>query len=63
MAVPLVMMPKQMLAICQVDICTEKKIGGILSSFTNTLTVANSKFPILVVSQPLDTFLNLLKEA
>jgi hypothetical protein len=63
MAVRLVMMPKQMLAICQADICIEKKIGSTLFSFTSTRSMANSKFPILGASKPLDTFLNLLKEA
>lgn len=50
-AVSLAMMPKQILAICQADICTEKKIEGTLFSFTCTPSTANSKFPILVVSQ------------
>lgn len=56
------MMPKEMQAICRVDICTgENNVSPIF--FANTRSVASSKIPILVASQPLDTFPNLLKEA
>jgi hypothetical protein len=55
------MIPKEMQAICQVDVCTEENnVPPIF--FTNTRSAANSKFPILVASQPLDTFLNYSKK-
>jgi hypothetical protein len=62
MAVWLIMMPKQMLAIFQANIRIEKNIGDTFFSLTSTRSVANPDLPILVVSHPLDTLLNLIKE-